>query len=450
MSRLALGPSSRSALLIRLVLAVATVGMLCLLAWGIIRDNLAAAAVAGGTLAVLIVLEGSVFLAPDDLRSQAMRRTLSLASATLGHMSSGLTRKGSVAVCQLLLAETGATAIAITNTRAVLAYVGEGTLGVGGGGPLSDATREVLKSGRVLTFTNPATASDGMAGSSTGKDAPRLRAAVFAPLKVADHCVGTIKFYYRHSHELDRTQLTIVRGFAELLSTQLSTHELERQAELTARAEVKALQAQINPHFLFNALNTMAALTRTDPARARDLLREFAVYYRCQLESTESLIPLQEELAQTRRYLKIEKARFGDDRIVESEMVGEGCENVMVPGFIVQPIVENSVRHGMRDEGMLHIDIQVTTDGDDVLLAVADDGVGMDVDAERRLMDADASRGGARGTGVALRNVADRVRHFYGEHSGVEIMSKQGEGTVVTLRLARVALRIGRHENNPV
>ena len=450
MSRLARGRSSRSTLLIRLVLALATIGMLCLLAWSIIRDNLAAAVVAGGTLAVLIVLEGSVFLAPDDLRSQATRRTLSLASATLGHMSSGLTREGSAAVCQLLLAETGATAIAITNTREVLAYVGEGTLGVGGSGALSDATREVLRSGRMLTFTNPATASDGMVASSAGKGTPRLRAAVFAPLKVADRCVGTIKFYYQHSHELDRTQLTIVRGFAELLSTQLSTHELERQAELTARAEVKALQAQINPHFLFNALNTMAALTRTDPARARDLLREFAVYYRRQLESTESLIPLREELAQTRRYLKIEKARFGDDRIVESEMVGEGCENVMVPGFIVQPIVENSVRHGMRDEGTLHIDIQVTTDGDDVLLAVADDGVGMDVDAERRLMDADASRGSARGTGVALRNVADRVRHFYGEHSGVEVMSKQGEGTVVTLRLARVALRIGRHGKNPV
>lgn len=222
--------------------------------------------------------------------------------------------------------------------------------------------------------------------------------------------------------------------------------EQVRAEEVNLRkTELRALQAQINPHFLFNALNTMAALTRTDPTRARDLLREFAVYYRRQLESTESLIPLQEELAQTRRYLKIEKARFGDGRIVESEMVGEGCENVMVPGFIVQPIVENSVRHGMRDEGTLHIDIQVTTDGDDVLLAVADDGVGMDADAERRLMDADASRASACGTGVALRNVADRVRHFYGERSGVEVMSKQGEGTVVTLRLARVAPRAGRH-----
>jgi two-component system sensor histidine kinase LytS len=264
---------------------------------------------------------------------------------------------------------------------------------------------------------------------------------------VSDHTVGTIKFYYRFGREVDRTQLTIARGFAELVSTQLSAYELDRQAELTARAEVKALQAQINPHFLFNTLNTIAALTRTDPTRARNVLREFSSFYRRTLESSsQTLIPLSEELEQTRRYLTIERARFGEDRIVETESLEEGCGDVKVPGFIVQPIVENAVRHAMRDDGPLHIDVQAVFDGDDVMLAVVDDGNGMDESVAERLLEgsSQSSSSSDKGTGIALRNVAERIERFYGRGSGVEIMSKVGVGTSVTLRLGGAALQV-RH-----
>ena len=124
------------------------------------------------------------------------------------------------------------------------------------------------------------------------------------------------RFYYRHSRQVNRTQYALAAGFAELLSTQLAIHELELQEELTARAEVRALQAQINPHFLFNTLNTIAALTRTEPLRARELLREFAQFYRATLDNSGSLIPVTREVVQTMRYLKFEKARFGEDRIL--------------------------------------------------------------------------------------------------------------------------------------
>lgn len=128
---------------------------------------------------------------------------------------------------------------------------------------------------------------------------------------------------------------------------------------------------------------------------------------------------------------------------------------IPVPGFLIQPIVENSVRHAMRDEGTLHIDVQVVTDGDDVMIAVADDGLGMDEDVAKRLVDASnrlaentresvlgagsSGKGSAQGAGIALSNVAERVEHFYGVGSGVEIMSKPGEGTVVTLRLVNAS-----------
>ncbi len=422
------------------LLALSIVVMLVLLSWGISESNLWASMLAGALLAIVIVFGGSVVLIPDNLRSQATERTLRIASSTFDHMRSGLTPENCNAVCQLILPETNAQAVALTDTKRVLAYVGERAPTYPPGSPNTEPTKEVLKSGRIETFTtrnrqlftNASLDDEGSSVQSEG-----FPVVVIIPLTVADKSVGTIKLYYRSGAQIDRTQLTIARGLANLLSSQLSSYELDRQAELTARAEVKALQAQINPHFLFNTLNTIAAFTRTDPTKARDLLREFSVFYRRTLESSESRIPLTQELEQTRRYLTIERARFGEDRIVESEYVEEGLGEVLVPSFLVQPIVENSVRHAMRDEGPLNIDVHVATDGRDVLIAVADDGLGMDEEvAERLLAQAQTMRGDEAGTGIALRNVAERIERFYGVGSGIEVMSKLGEGTVVTLRLA--------------
>lgn len=424
------------------LVAIAIVVTLVLLSWGISTSNILASMVAGALLAAVIVLGGTVVLIPDNLRSQATERTMRMASSTLEHMRGGLTRENCNAVCQLILPETEAEAVALTNTQVVLAYVGEQAATFPPGSPDAEPTLEVLRSGRMETFSTRSIQRLTREGFPTREDtATRIEGypvGIIAPLVVADKPVGTLKLYYRNGQQVDRTQLTIARGLATLLSAQLSSHELDRQAELTARAEVKALQAQINPHFLFNTLNTIAAFTRTDPTRARDLLREFAVFYRRTLESSETRITLEQELEQTRRYLTIERARFGDERIMEKEYLEEGLGDVLVPPFLVQPIVENAVRHAMRDEGPLSIDIHATVDGDDVLVAVADDGLGMNEDVAERLLAATTpeKRGDTEGTGIALRNVAERIERFYGPGSGIEIMSKHGEGTVVTLRLA--------------
>ena len=422
------------------LLGVSVFAMLVLLSWGISASSLWASMMAGAVLAIIIVFGGSAVLIPDNLRSQATERTLRMASSTLEHMRGGLTKEGCQAVCQLLLPETEAQAVSLTDTKVVLAYVGDQQPAYPPGSPNTRPTMEVVRSGRMETFSTRDTRmieEEGMPYSeevSLGVEG--FPVGIIVPLVVADNTVGTLKLYYRNGQQVDRTQLTIARGFANLLSAQLSSYELDRQAELTAQAEVKALQAQINPHFLFNTLNTIAALTRTDPTRARELLREFSVFYRRTLESSESRIPLSQELEQTRRYLTIERARFGEDRIVESEHVEPGLESVMVPSFLVQPIVENSVRHAMRDDGPLHIDVHVATDGRDVLIAVADDGLGMDdAAAERLLAQTQVNRDDKSGTGIALRNVAERIERFYGVGSGIEIMSKLGQGTVVTLRL---------------
>ena len=429
-----------------LLLSVLAVCLAGTLSWGLIRGNLAATVLAGVGLATVITMASFNLLASDDQRSQATERMLRVASATQYHMRGGLTAEGCRAVCQLLLPETDASAIAMTDAHETLAYVGEGTYGSSEGEPNSNPTSEVLENGRIQTFSrlneNQWRRAEGLLGGMFSEAVKSYPVGIIVPLTVSERTVGTIKRDYHTGSAINRTQMAIARGFAELLSSQLSVYELDRQAELTAQAEVKALQAQINPHFLFNTLNTIASLTRTDPTRARDLLREFSVFYRRTLEGTEAPISLSDELEQTRRYLTIERARFGEDRILWTEDVEEGCENVKVPAFIVQPIVENAVRHAMREEGPLHIDVQVATDGDDVLIAIADDGVGMDEEVIPRLLEEDVptpTSGSSKGAGIALRNVADRIELFYGEGSGVEIMSKVGSGTCVTLRLVGVA-----------
>ena len=428
-----------------ILLSVLSIALLGMMSWGFIHGNLVATSVAGVGLATIITMASSSLLAADDRRSQATERTLRVASATGFHMRGGLTPEACRAVCQLLLPETEATAIAMTDAHETLAYVGEGSYGAGEGSPNSDPTNEVVENGRIQTFSDlnehQWSRADGLLAGFFSEAVKSYPVGIIVPLTVSERTVGTIKLYYRTGGDINRTQMAIARGFAELLSSQLSVYELDRQAELTAQAEVKALQAQINPHFLFNTLNTIAALTRTDPTRARDLLREFSVFYRRTLEGTEAPIRLADELEQTRRYLTIERARFGEDRILLTEHVESGCDEIKVPAFIVQPIVENAVRHAMREEGPLHIDVQVARDGEDVLIAIADDGVGMSEEVAERLLGegAHAPSDSPKGTGIALRNVADRVELFYGEGSGVEVMSKVGAGTCVTLRLVGVA-----------
>lgn len=206
-------------------------------------------------------------------------------------------------------------------------------------------------------------------------------------------------------------------------------------------AQLKYLQAQINPHFLFNTLNTIASFTRTDPLRARELLREFSSFYRATLDNSGSLIPVSREVAQTKRYLTFEKARFGEDRVLATFDVSEDVEDTLVPAFVIQPIVENAVRHGMGDGDALGIDVSVHRDGEDaILIAVADDGVGMDEGTAARLFDerfarpdANSPQGG--GAGVAMHNISERIHRFYGPHSYTRVESAPGKGTKVLLHL---------------
>jgi len=201
--------------------------------------------------------------------------------------------------------------------------------------------------------------------------------------------------------------------------------QLEEQLRaLATQAELKALKAQINPHFLFNTLNTIAQLTHTDPALAEATIEQLAEMFRYALAGSErGLTPLEEELAFVDGYLAIEQARFGERLRVTREVAPEAL-SVPVPSLILQPLVENAVQHGQGDNGSIDLTIRVQRRGDNVVITIADRGPGMPsgyvVDASR---------------GVGLRNVDERLHKTYGKEHSLEIAANGPQGTAVTVKI---------------
>ncbi|MDO4889874.1 MAG: histidine kinase [Coriobacteriaceae bacterium] len=363
----------------------------------------------------------------DHIRAVITRKMLEFTSKTLEYLSEegGLTMKSAQAICEMLLPGINGVAVAITDTTTILGYAGVSEDGNPSGRPIrTQATRDTVADGEKRIML---TAQDiGFKG-----DVEAIQAAIIVPLKISKQVVGTLKFYYSNPDSIDEMQQAIAEGFGDLISTQFAAAALEEQRRLTTSYELKALQAQINPHFLFNTLNTISAFIRMDPDKARKLLREFAVFYRKTLENSDDLIELSRELEQTQRYFGFELARFGEDKLSLTINLPEELAEVPVPAFMVQPIVENGVRHARHDDGTLNIVIDVHAEGDDLYIVIADDGVGMSEEKRQNIMHAKSTSG----LGIAVRNINDRVTGYFAPGSSMSYESEEGKGTTVTLYL---------------
>ena len=213
----------------------------------------------------------------------------------------------------------------------------------------------------------------------------------------------------------------------------MAASALEEQVKLTTSMELKALQAQINPHFLFNTLNTIASLIRTDPAKARLLLRDFAAFYRSTLEDADDLIALERELKQVERYVSFEVARFGEERLQLVVDVDERMMDMQVPSFLIQPLVENAVKHAMKAEGKLVVIITGRIEDDVIVVSISDNGKGMTEETVANMMTAESQTG----LGIAVKNVHDRMIGYFGPDSRMEVESKLSVGTTVSFVLDR-------------
>lgn len=377
----------------------------------------------------LLVMSSLAFLwliaDPDSHSARQSDELLKLASQTLDCAKTGMTHEAAQKICEILLPATPAIAVAITDREQVLGYAGYNEENNQPGRKIRTiATKSSLQDGKPrIVYHSQAI---GLPESSS-----KINAAIVEPLYIGKNIEGTIKFYYRNPFQVSKTQESIIHGLAELLSTQMAASALEDQKKLTTSMELKALQAQINPHFLFNTINTIVSLIRTDPNKARDLLREFAFFYRSTLEDSEDLIPLKKELQQVERYYQFEVARFGEERLELKIDIEDGLEELLVPSFIIQPLVENSIKHAMRAEGVLSIRIKGRFDGNTIIIKVIDNGVGM----SQETIDSMFTKESETGLGMAVKNAKSRIKGYFGPNSKMTIDSKVGKGTTVTFLL---------------
>ena len=208
--------------------------------------------------------------------------------------------------------------------------------------------------------------------------------------------------------------------------------KLEEQGRLLLEARLDALQRQINPHFLFNTLNSIASLVRSRPELAREMIVKLANILRALLREREAFVPLGEELALTDDYLDIEGVRFGDKLRVVKEIAPETLDAV-VPSMLLQPLIENSIKHGL--EPRIHggtVTIRSRVEASTLIVEVEDDGVGME---PRQPAAGALGSVGHEGNGIGMRNVRERMEVLYGPDAHVEMISRPGRGTRVQLMM---------------
>lgn len=382
--------------------------------------------IAGNAFGVgmFIAVAETLYKERERIASAQAQETLHIANQTLEIFRKGLTRESAQAAALIMMEHLDVAAVSFTSRTRILAHVGEGEDHHLPGEPLqTKITARVIATGTYAMANSPEQIG-------CDHDDCSLSAAVIAPLREGDAVVGTLKLYRKHRDSLTTLDSELALGLAGLFSTQLELSRLEEQRQLVDRAEMEALQNQINPHFLFNALNTIGSLIRTNPEQARRLLYSVSGFFRRNLSTRED-VTLEKELEHVQSYLEIEKARFGD-RLKTVFDIDPGT-HATVPPLILQPIVENAVKHGLLpkvDGGT--VTISARTKDKHVEIQVTDDGTGIPPSRLETLLSENSSS-----ESVGLRNVHKRLIVHFGE--GLRIKSTEGRGTTVTMNVPMIA-----------
>lgn len=252
------------------------------------------------------------------------------------------------------------------------------------------------------------------------------------PFMIQNRAVGCLLVWVKKQFVFHQSDVELLHNFGMLASSQLAMEKLEKQEQMRQKAEFKALQFQVNPHFLFNALNTISSVCRENSDRARELLLTLADYFRYNLGNGAYLVPMQEEIEHVQDYLEIEKTRFEENLIVTYDLDEE--LHVLIPTLILQPIVENAVRHGRGKDGkrVVHISAREETDG--YVVQVQDKGSGFDPEVLKKL-----SNGEEIGKSIGLSNVHRRMKNMYGEENGLQIENLEEGGSRVTMHFKKGA-----------
>ena len=349
---------------------------------------------------------------------RATFRTLHTAAQASPPLRAGLNATSAERSLKYLRALLGAPAVAMTDTSGLLAW--EGSHNHHSRQP-SIIAAGTLDNGRTVVV-------DG-ADIACAEPSCLVRQAIVAPLEVDEKVVGTLQVF------TGLASAGLVRATSEVarwVSGQLELAELDASRTRLMEAEVRALRAQISPHFIYNSLTAIASFTRTDPDRARELLLDLAEFTRYSFRRHGEFTTLAEELRSIEAYLVIEKARFGDRMRVTLRVAPEVLP-VVVPFLCLQPLVENAVQHGLEGKvGDGQITILAQDADHECLVTIEDNGVGEDPERVRRALAGDGNT-----DSVGLANVDERLRAAFGDDYGLLVETAEGAGTKVIVRLPK-------------
>ncbi len=382
--------------------------------------------IAGGVIVVMIVLvvvlilrnRRNTFATPLERATFATLHTVALAAPALRE---GLSHNSAAFALPYLRQLLDTCALTMTDNRGqTLAWDGDADQHEPDVRALAD---QVISTGRQQVLSHTAIICDH-------PDCV-VRGIVVVPLETDGAIVGTLA-----ALTTSTAGPVLLRATAEVaryVSSQLELAELDESRARLNRAEVRALRAQISPHFVYNALTTIASFIRTDPVRARELLIEFADFTRYSFRTAGEYTTLSDELTNIERYIRLEKARFGNRLNIKLQIAPEVL-SVVLPFLALQPLVENAVRHGLASKpNGGTITITAENAGAECVIIVEDDGIGMD---PARLTDDldDAHQSGAH---VGLGNVDDRMRSTFGDDFGLVVDTAPGAGMKITLRVPK-------------
>lgn len=340
------------------------------------------------------------------------RRALSIADRSVGILSTGFNSENADKIARIIYEETKVGAVAITDQQKILAFVGIGDDHHKPNTPISSqSTLDSMEKNDIIYLDG----SEHPYQCSLAKDC-KLGSALIIPLRAGKEVVGTIKLYEPKRKLFSTANMSMAEGIAQLLSSQILYGDYQQQQALLAQAEIKLLHAQVNPHFLFNALNTISAITRRDPDKARELIQSLSHFFRSNLKQNINTVTLKEELAHVNAYLSIEKARFTDRLEVDINIDPELLD-IKLPSFTLQPLVENAIKHGisnMLEGGKVQIYSRTHPQG--YLITVEDNAGSYKAPQENH-------------SGLGMEIVDKRLSNQFGRDSALKITHQQDQFT---------------------
>ncbi len=308
-------------------------------------------------------------------------------------------------------------AVVFTDKRRIISVSGKIDLD---SNELPEISKEVFKN-KVVKVAESSPESDVL------REALKTMIAISVPLVKNEDVFGSMIIFSKKYRLSYQSQILYADGLGKLFSTQFELADMEKQKELLVEAEYKALQSQINPHFIFNSLNTISSFVREKPEDARELLIALTTYFRNSIKNKDSLVSIYEEMEYVEAFSQLVKARFEDRLSIEMEVEkGLSC---MVPCLIVQPIVENAVIHGAMSRKQGFVKIEVFERDEQVIIEVKDNGKGIPENILRDLRN-DISDDSS----IGLFNVDKRLRYIYGKDNGLDI-SSTSYGTTIRIKI---------------